>query len=857
MLLLTRVTQIRDDTSLLIRLVNEQTRQNKHIHDDSINAVQSLKHDLLTIMQQHWDSALQSHDISFRKIGDQLASLAQRCTAHEKSERILQSLYCEEVHSRELGVSDAVDCTFDWAFNAWCSGTHLDCGCRCTGKVDITSEYRCSDHAGSLQRPCNGLARHQKHLLDWLETKTSEPFIVTGKPGSGKSTFMKFVASHEQTRLALTGWAGDKKLLVANFYFWSSGSPLQRSQEGLLRCLLYQILSQAPEMIPIAVPRRWQAAGDTSRTTEPWTRKEISDAFSGIFNGNPLDVNICFFIDGLDEYGGSDLTSGESDLELVAQLKKVASSPHIKLCLSSRPRNVFQNHLVSDESRHITLQNHTSKDIENFVQLRIESVRQLINIDPSDLKELQSMIAERSSGVFLWVVLVVRELLDGLEPSFSMPEMEERLSSLPESLDGFFQRILDKVHRQYRRFTARVLLASMRRPVLDLETVYFLWLQDRTDVYSRETTVAQYQHSHDIPGSWRSDMCSRIQETCGDFLDTINDTEYPRVVHTHRSVADFLKLPEVKSQLLRYADWQESDISLAFCKALVSNCEQGIITFGQDQKLLRFRLHVFMTYAAQYEGDSGQSCADLIYRLDTVFRSRPPALQNDCSTHWICALLKPCHPSWTILEAQALPFFAMIYGLYIFVEQTIAPMTPQAAVTTLNDLLRTFSLGCYHVEDRILEVQTRPSMADVVTFLCGKGANPNAIVQTASSATVADPQTTTLTWTIWELYLQQWPLQQGPIHSTHAEDFLGDFRGAGDRYCVMDSLIEGGADLECKLPAGCTSVQQAIERRLKEDYVNKWVVSGSDKGIRFAERKRHIQTVLLGRGYVWTEADQA
>lgn len=636
---------IRDDTFLLIRLVNDQTRQTKHIRDDSINAVQSLKRDLLNTMQQHRDSALQCHDISFRKIGDQLTNLAQRCTAQEKSERILESLYCEEVHSREFGVSDAVNCTFDWAFNAWCSGNRLDCGCRCTGSIDRTSDYRCSDHVGSLRRPCNGSADHQKHLLRWLENNTSEPFLITGKPGSGKSTFMKFIAGHEQTRLALAGWAGDQKLLVARFYFWSSGSPLQRSQEGLLRCLLYQILSQASEMIPIAVPGRWQTARGSPRTTEPWTRKEIPDAFSAIVNGTPLRFNICFFIDGLDEYGGSDLANGESDLELVSRLQKLASSPHIKLCLSSRPRNVFHNHLVNDESRHIILHNHTAKDIEQFVQLRIGSVRRLIDIDPSDLEELQSMIAKRSSGVFLWVVLVVRELLDGLEPLFSMSEIKERLLLLPVSLDEFFQRILNKVHQQYRRFAARVLLASIRGYGLDLETVYFLWLLDQGAVYSRNTTVAQEQHSRVIPGSWRGDMRLRVQKTCGDFLDTISDITAPRVEHIHQSVADFLKLPEVQLQLLHRAGWQESDVSLVPCRAFVSNCEWGTIAFGEGQASLKARLNKFMLHVTRYESDSGTSCADLIYKLNSMFCSRPPASQEDRSIHWIRALIKPGNPN--------------------------------------------------------------------------------------------------------------------------------------------------------------------------------------------------------------------
>jgi hypothetical protein len=286
---------------------------------------------------------------------------------------------------------------------------------------------------------------------------------------------MKFIAGHKKTQQALARWTANNKCIVAGFYFWSSGSPMQRSQEGLLRCLLYQILSQAPEMIHIAAPRKWQA-DDRLRTTEPWTRREISNAFSNVVNSTPLSIKFCFFIDGLDEFGGTDQEDGGSDLELVSQLKKLASSPHVKLCLSSRPRNIFQLHLISDESRHIILHNHTRRDIEQFVQSRIACVRQLVTIDASDLKRLQHMIAERSSGVFLWVVLVVRELLDGLAPPFSMPEMEERLLSLPEILEDYFRRILDKVHPQHRRFTARLLLLSIIEVGvhgLALETAFF------------------------------------------------------------------------------------------------------------------------------------------------------------------------------------------------------------------------------------------------------------------------------------------------------------------------------------------------------------------------------------------------
>jgi hypothetical protein len=244
--------------------------------------------------------------------------------------------------------------------------------------------------------------------------------MITGKPGSGKSTFMKFITGHEQTRNALETWSGGRKLVVASFYFWSSGIPLQRSQDGLLRCLLYKILSQAPDIMPTAIPRRWQATKQL-RIAEPWSRKEIWDASANVVSANSLNTNFCIFIDGLDEYGGPGLGSGETDLDLVLQLKTLSSSPCVKLCLSSRPRNVFKGHFPTNGPHHITLHDHTTKDIEQLVESRIERVQGLFSIESADLRKSKQIIVERSSGVFLWVVLVVRELIDGLELTFSIP----------------------------------------------------------------------------------------------------------------------------------------------------------------------------------------------------------------------------------------------------------------------------------------------------------------------------------------------------------------------------------------------------------------------------------------------------
>src|ERR1700681_2535463 len=71
---------------------------------------------------------------------------------------------------------------------------------------------------------------------------------------------MKFICEHEDTATNLENWAKGRQLIVAQFFFWNAGrQALQKSQEGLLRSILYQILRQTPDLIPYASPALWKA----------------------------------------------------------------------------------------------------------------------------------------------------------------------------------------------------------------------------------------------------------------------------------------------------------------------------------------------------------------------------------------------------------------------------------------------------------------------------------------------------------------------------------------------------------------------------------------------------------------------
>jgi hypothetical protein len=102
---------------------------------------------------------------------------------------------------------------------------------------------------------------------------------------------------------------GQKKLLFAPFYFWNSGTEMQKSREGLLRTLLYEILRSEPILIPKLFPDHWEKAKESSMNLSqdlPITYSDVLAAFDILLNHAEIYSahRFCFFIDGLDEYEG-------------------------------------------------------------------------------------------------------------------------------------------------------------------------------------------------------------------------------------------------------------------------------------------------------------------------------------------------------------------------------------------------------------------------------------------------------------------------------------------------------------------------------------------------------------------------
>ncbi|PVH95036.1 hypothetical protein DM02DRAFT_471958, partial [Periconia macrospinosa] len=254
--------------------------------------------------------------------------------------------------------------------------------------------------------------RHaRKVLIQWLATE-SGVFHILGKLGSGKSTLMKFLFKQPQTRSHLQKWAGQRKLLMGQFFFWKPGNASQKSLRGMKTSLLYSLLEQSPELTQMLFPVHWEdttkfirAAGQSYPDSESFSEDEIENAFQEVLTNQTIGerYRFCLFLDALDEYEENDSNLNLFNLAREIHAIVTTGNGRIKLCVSSRGDNAFVDKFNSVYC--IKLQSLTTKDIERFTRDRLLEVSKDAEIDV-----LVRKVGERADGIFLWTSLVVAQL---------------------------------------------------------------------------------------------------------------------------------------------------------------------------------------------------------------------------------------------------------------------------------------------------------------------------------------------------------------------------------------------------------------------------------------------------------------
>jgi NACHT domain len=332
------------------------------------------------------------------------------------------------------------------------------------------------------------------NFTDWLKSG-SGIFHIVGKPGSGKSTLMKFLCEHESTQEYLEEWASadGEKLIFCQFFFWRITTvPEQKTPKGLICSLLYSVIFQVPSLCSRLFPKRWEVKKGASHSGLQISLgdREILDAFEALMHDTQIfeEFDLCFFIDGLDEFERNINLQSETHASLATKLQKWAaqSNGHIKMCVSSRPLLEFTR--TFPIAQQITLQKLTESDIHTLVTNRLEQngafaeLRERSEDENCRCDELVQMILKEAEGVFLWVVLILIELERALANSDSLEVLERIVARAHKEIREFVKDILESIPELYKQDSYYLLAVVMRMAgVVATEAVAVAALQARVN----------------------------------------------------------------------------------------------------------------------------------------------------------------------------------------------------------------------------------------------------------------------------------------------------------------------------------------------------------------------------------------
>lgn len=301
-------------------------------------------------------------------------------------------------------------------------------------------------------RDCQQICEAAAGFIEWARDPSSQLFWISGKPGSGKSTLMKFLAESPRTLELLDSASPAKsRTVVLSHFIWSAGQPIEATVKGLLCSLLYQVLSEQSACEAVLEKHPGTRTKDS---VSDWSEDELQGVLFKVLQalGRPL----CLFIDGLDEISSS--AGQDRVLEFVNGLRR---APVVKMCVSSRPEPLFQQCL--SQYPMFRVQDLTMFDIARFAAHTLKTAFEGSQVDfgEDNLKyngKLLRHICEVADGVFLWVALAVRSLKAGLVKGDGPKELDQRLHALPSDLTTLYNSMWDRLGDEkeiYQRDAAR------------------------------------------------------------------------------------------------------------------------------------------------------------------------------------------------------------------------------------------------------------------------------------------------------------------------------------------------------------------------------------------------------------------
>ncbi|KAI1307431.1 hypothetical protein F5Y03DRAFT_352235 [Xylaria venustula] len=351
----------------------------------------------------------------------------------------------------------------------------------------------------------------EEEFISWLDTSSLEPAVLwyTAPPANGKSVLSAFVINHLRN-----------KNLPCQFFLFKYSDDSKRMVANCVKSLAFQLSSSCSEFKRQLAKSSRESLGLDSSDPFLICKKVIE----GTLAKSDLIKPIYWVIDALDEC--------DSPKTFLECLKSLSDKLPVRILILSRNTNSISMgiHKLSRSISVLKMEKskigHNQKDIELLVGTELDRMRGSSGFRNQLLQD----IMERSEGNFLWVQLVLEEVM----ACHTEGKIREVLDSIPNDMTRMFQRM------------ELNLLASVREADKPLIGALLEW----STCAQRPLSLKEMSQALQPEYSGFLDLKRTIQETCGQFVH-VDVCEKVTVLHhttreyfTHSSESELHINPE-------------------------------------------------------------------------------------------------------------------------------------------------------------------------------------------------------------------------------------------------------------------------------------------------------------------------
>ncbi|KAG9245804.1 hypothetical protein BJ878DRAFT_333472 [Calycina marina] len=417
-------------------------------------------------------------------------------------------------------------------------------------------------HLG-LAKSYSWVWNERKHnLVEWLKGG-GDLFRIKGKTGSGKSTLMKYLLTHQNTQKYLNMYQGNSKVCA---YFFHELSELATQQESSITGLLHSILSQLLELFPPfadTILPLYQKYKSLHGDNVAWPVNLLKGALNQMSHETSVTGNLCLFIDGFDECRGNRHEHLEFLIEWTRLMAK--TSLKVKICLASCDLPE-----LASLNANLVLHQWTKPGITDFVKKELTGAMQhTISMDLKDhgivISKLVQKVVNKADGVFVWAKLVVEDLVLGLKAGEDEAALEHRLSNLPQHLKDLYAHMISKIPDANLHIAFKYFQLLLRAPG-DTCTMNFLQFLMASQIPEKAIDSSQpFPERYFLPHNSEPAILEKLgvmrehlKEICGNLIQIQprrhasyrwQATRRENVTFIHLSFKDYIKDDDVKIDL--------------------------------------------------------------------------------------------------------------------------------------------------------------------------------------------------------------------------------------------------------------------------------------------------------------------